>query len=329
MLQAFFSYKFHKIKACPLPTRLWIEPTNLCNLHCKMCLNKNLPSDKRGTMDFELFKKIIDEASDFTHDIYLHHRGESLLHPQIFDMIAYAKKKGLYTRLHTNGTLLNKENSGLLLDSGLDFLSFSFDGYDKKTYESIRIGAQFEKTLTNIIEFLKIKQRRKSRSPFTVLTVIDFSSKKERKLNEEKKRNFLSSFHYLPLNALRIRRPHNWGGELNKDSLNHRTLLGFVPCTFLWYALAVFWDGTVVPCPQDFFGKLAIGNVKENSLVQLWNSEKEVFIRERMTRNSYKVLNPCSECDRLWRKNIMGIPLEEAIPFLKDNLLGYRSFGKF
>jgi len=330
MLRIFFTYRFHKVKVNPLPTRLWIEPTNLCNLHCPMCLNKNLPSNKLGSMEFKLFKKIIDEASGFAHDIYLHHRGESLLHPQIFDMIAYAKQKGLYTRLHTNGTLLNKEKSKLLLDSGLDFLSFSFDGYDKKTYEGIRRGAHFEKTLTNIIEFLKIKQSRKKRLPFTVLTVIDFSSNKERKLNEKKKGKFLSCFDSLPLDALRIRRPHNWGGELNESSVNHRSLLlGFVPCTFLWYALVIFWDGAVVPCPQDFFGKLAIGNIKENSLTQLWNSEKEKFLREKMTRSGYKALSPCNKCDRLWRKNVMGIPLQETIPFLKDNLLGYRSFTKF
>lgn len=331
MLRIFFAYSFRKSKINSLPTRLWIEPTNLCNLHCAMCLNKDLSSNERGNMDFAVFRKIIDEASGFAHDIYLHHRGESLLHPRIFDMVAYAKRKGLYTRLHTNGTLLDKEKSKLLLNSGLDFLSFSFDGYDKETYESIRCGANFEKTLTNIIEFLKIKRRGKNKSPFTVLTVIDFSSKKNKNLSEKRKKQFLRHFNSLPLDALRIRKPHNWGGEFNTDEsqANYRSLFGFVPCTFLWYALVIFWNGTVVPCPQDFFGKLAIGNIKENSLIQLWNSENERFLRDKMTRNSYKILSPCNKCDRLWRKNVMGIPLEEAIPFLKDNFLGYRSFGKF
>jgi len=84
----------------------------------------------------------------------------------------------------------------------------------------------------------------------------------------------------------------------------------------------------VVPCPQDFFGKLGIGNIKENSLIQLWISENERLLRDKMTRNSYKVLSPCNKCDRFWRKNIMRIPLEEVVPFLRDNFLGYRSLAK-
>lgn len=331
MLRIFFAYSLHRSKVNYLPVRLWIEPTNLCNLHCAMCLNKDLPSHERGNMDFALFKKIIDEASGFAYDIYLHHRGESLLHPRIFDMVAYAKQKGLYTRLHTNATLLNREKSKLLLNSGLDFLSFSFDGYDKETYESIRCGANFEKTLANIMEFLKMKRKERNSSPFVALTLIDFSSKENKDLNEKRKRQFLRHFNSLPLDALRIRKPHNWGGDFDtgKVQFNHRRpLLGFVPCTFLWYALAISWNGWVVPCPQDFFAKLAIGNIKDNSLIQLWNSENERLLRDKMTRNSYKVLGSCNKCDRLWRKNIMRIPLEEVVPFLRDNFLGYRSLAK-
>ncbi len=332
MLKIYSAYNRRKVKDNPLPIRLWIELTNVCNLNCVMCLSKSIPKSERGFMDFNLFKKIIDEAAGFVYDAYLHHRGESLLHPDIFKMIKYAKERKISTRLHTNATLLTEEKSYLLLNSGLDFLSFSFDGYDKETYEGIRRGGPFEKTLANIIEFLKMKQDRKKSSPFTVLTVIDFSSKKKKNLNQEKKKKkeFLSHFNSAPLDALRVRRPHNWGGEysVNGGSLNRGLLRGFVPCTFLWYALAIFWDGIVVPCPQDFFGKLALGNVNQNSLVELWNSKKEKFLREKMTRNDYKVLSPCNKCDRLWRKNLMGIPLEEAVPFLKDNLLGYRGFGK-
>ena len=332
MLKIYSAYKGRKIKDNPLPIRLWIELTNVCNLSCVMCLSKRIPKNERGFMNLNLFKKIIDEAANFVCDVYLHHRGESLLHPDIFKMIEYAKERKISTRLHTNATLLNEEKSSLLLNSGLDFLSFSFDGYDKEAYEGIRRGGSFEKTLANIMKFSEMKQNRKSKSPFTVLTVIDFSSKGKKNFNKEKKkkREFLTRFNSAPLDALRIRRSHNWGGEysVNGDSPNGGLLLGFVPCTFLWYALAIFWDGTVVPCPQDFFGKLALGNVSQNSLRELWNSKKEEFLRENMTRNNYKILSPCCECDRLWRKNVLGIPLQEAIPFLKDNLLGYRGFGK-
>ena len=102
-------------------------------------------------MDFDLYKKIIDEAKDFVFDVNLFHRGESLLHPRIYDMIKYANEKGIYTRLFTNATLLDDKNAKSIIDSGLDFISFSFDGYTKEDYEKVRINFDFDKTINNII----------------------------------------------------------------------------------------------------------------------------------------------------------------------------------
>lgn len=299
------------------PSRLWIEPTSHCNLRCAMCLNKNLPRDSLGYMDLELYKKIIDEIRGEVYDIYLHHRGESLLHPELFRMVSYARFRGIYTRLHTNATLLDKEKGAGLLDSGLDFLSFSFDGYDMETYESIRHGARFEKTLDNIINFLKLKKERRSKSPFTAFTIIEFP---ERILPAGVKADFLRQFQSLPLDSIRIRRPHNWAGDYNTGNNRKGLFFGFNPCTFLWYSLSIFWDGTVVPCPQDFYGDLAIGSVKEASLLELWNSNREISLRNMMDRKKCQNLHPCSNCDRIWRRNILGVPLEGLAAFLKDNL---------
>ncbi len=48
-----------------------------------MCPNKDLTKEQKGFMDFDLFKKIVDEAKDFVFDVHLLHRGESLLHPRL------------------------------------------------------------------------------------------------------------------------------------------------------------------------------------------------------------------------------------------------------
>src|SRR3972149_1387897 len=61
----------------------------------------------KGYMEFDLFRKIVDEAKGFVYDVNLHHRGESTIHPRLPDMVRYAKDAGLYTRLHSNGTLLH------------------------------------------------------------------------------------------------------------------------------------------------------------------------------------------------------------------------------
>ncbi|MBN1938929.1 MAG: radical SAM protein, partial [Candidatus Aminicenantes bacterium] len=152
------AYKAKTTRLPYMPIRLWIEPTSVCNLACVMCPNKDLPKEQKGFMDLGLFKKIVDEAKDFVFDVHLLHRGESLIHPEFFEMVRYAHDAGIVTRFHTNGTLLTEDKARKLIASRLDQFAFSFDGFDAETYESIRVNAKFEKTVQNIIRFLEIKQ---------------------------------------------------------------------------------------------------------------------------------------------------------------------------
>ena len=327
MFHSYQNYRSRKSRNIPLPIRLWIEPSSVCNLSCVMCLNKDLAKSEKGFMDFDVFKKIIDEASCFVYDVNLFHRGESLLHPEIFKMIKYAKDKGLSTRLNTNATLLDNERSYQIFESGLDFLSFSFDGYERRVYEKIRKGADFRKTLDNIIRFLSIKKQLHKNFPYTTFTVIKFSDGLLGEVKEDIEKQFIKKFDSLPLNQFVTRAPHNWAGGYNsKNKISDKS---FLPCTFPWYSLTMFWDGRVVPCPQDFFGKLTLGNVKDSSLLDTWNGSKEIFLREKLSRREYEDIVPCSRCDRLWRRKLFGVPMVELGRFLKDNLIGYnRSIRK-
>src|SRR4030067_2738159 len=113
------------------PLRLWVEPTSFCNLKCPMCTSKDIPEEKIGYMDWDLYRKIIDEAKGFVYDINLLLGGESLFHKRLPEMIAYAKANGIRTRLSTNATVLTKEQREEPLDAGLYFIIFSFDGYEE------------------------------------------------------------------------------------------------------------------------------------------------------------------------------------------------------
>ena len=88
-------------------------------------------------MDMDLYRKIVDEAKEFIFDINLNHRGESLLHPEIVEAIKYAKQNKMFTRLHTNASLLTEDLAENIIAAGLDRISFSFDGYTKETYEKM------------------------------------------------------------------------------------------------------------------------------------------------------------------------------------------------
>jgi len=329
LAKAFWSYKRRKSICSYLPLRLWIEPTNICNLRCIMCPNSSDRYIEKGYMDMKLFRKIIDEVSLFTYDVNLSHRGESLLHPELIEMIKYAKLKRLYLRLNTNATLLTEEKSYQLIKSGLDFISFSFDGFDKETYESIRKGAKFDVTVSRIKNFLKIKKELKKSTPYTLLEILAFPEVLEEGENG-KKENFLKRFQSLPLDEIEIKPLHNWAGNL--PSLEEKELIPrgvvYTPCTNIWYALVVLWNGSVSPCSQDWYDEFSLGNVKESRLSKLWNSERIVFFRRKIARGEFQEIKICKECNLLWRKNVGGIPVLNLVPFLSENIIGYGSLRK-
>ncbi len=309
--QVFLSYKRKEVRLSYLPARLWVETTSICNLRCVMCPNKNLRKEEKGFMDFVLFRKIIDEAREFVFDINLIHRGEGLLHPEFPRMAEYAHEAGITTKFHTNATLLDGPRSRALIEAGLDQISFSFDGYDKKTYESIRVNADFEKTIRNIVGFLEIKRELGRKKPQAILELINFPEIYGA-TDSRHKRDFLNRFKGLPLNRIEIKDMHNWAGEIGKGRKKRR----YVPCTFLWQALIIFWDGSVLPCTQDFHGYLAVGNARQESLAKIWNGEKMVRLRTKILEKNIEDLETCSKCDRLWREQVWGIPTEYLWKYL-------------
>ncbi|UCE43032.1 MAG: SPASM domain-containing protein [Candidatus Aminicenantes bacterium] len=298
-----------------LPVRLWVELTSYCNYKCIMCPNKDLRKEDRGFMDFDLYKNIVDESKDFVFEINLAHRGESLMHPQLIEAISYAKKNRIFTRLHTNGSLLSEEVSHKIIRSKLDRLSFSFDGYDRETYEKIRIGGNFDKTLENIVRFLQIKKKTRSKKPITVIEVINFNQKDKQEYLKAKK-SFHDQFKNLPLNNIVFREMHNWAGQIEKE----RQGKNYTVCPFPWNALVIYWDGAVLPCTQDFFGDFVVGNMKDSSLLEIWNGENMRYLRKKLAERSIAELKACSNCDRVWREGIFGVPKEYLWKFITKRM---------
>jgi len=294
------------------PYRLWIEPTNRCNIQCTMCPNKDFKKEELGFMDFDLYKNIIDQSSGWVHDVNLHHRGEPLLHPQLPEMVEYAANKGIKVKLHTNATGLTEKISTRLISSGLRLISFSFDGHTANVYEKIRVGADFEKTLNNIYRFLEIKKKHNKSDLRTVLELIDFD---KNNIDKQARNQFCAGLKQRGLNKLIIKTPHNWAGNVDLNTFEKES---FSACTFPWHALVVLWDGRVGACPHDFFAKIIYGDAGVNTLQEIFNSPVIRSLRAEMLAGSMTaVSSPCRECDSIRRKRVMGIPLA-SIKYLRD-----------
>jgi radical SAM protein with 4Fe4S-binding SPASM domain len=309
------------------PTTLWIEPTNRCNLRCVMCPVSLRTREDSGFMGLDAYQALIDETAPYVTTVNLFLGGESLLHKDLFDMIRYARSRGMTVRLNTNATLLNRRRAEQLLDSGLDHLIFSFDGYNATTYESIRINARFEPTLQNILDFLALKKERRARRPYTMLQTIVV---REGQQTEEEERAFRARFEGLPLDAFILREAHTWRGVFEEtDRFDpHEYGVKYVPCPYLWSTLSVSWDGTVVPCCLDTWADYPLGRVGEQPLLEIWNSEPMRALRRKLLAGQYEDIPLCSGCDMLWADKTVGryphTLLKVALSHPVENLLGYR-----
>lgn len=303
------------------PIRLWVEATNRCNLRCAVCPNATDTTSERGDMAFDLYTRLIEECRGRVHDINLSHRGESLYHPRLAEMVKLAGACGIRTRLHTNATMLDDDTATALIDAGLDLISFSFDGFDKENYEAIRCGAIYESTLANIFGFLKQRKERDSQTPYTILQVI---ASPNRSVGDREA--FLAQFRDLPLDKLYVKEPHNWAGNVGEKAVETGSPPGPVrsSCTFNYYSLTVLWDGRVVPCPQDWYAECVLGDLNRSSLEAIWNGKEMRGIRTRMQSLNVSGLEPCDRCDRIRRRTLLGVPVENLKAFLGETLGGYR-----
>lgn len=128
------------------PTMIDIEPTQRCNYKCVMCVPFK---EKRKDMTFDEFKKILDEQYGLM-EVKVQGVGEPLLNRDFFRMVDYAKKKWLWVRTTTNGSLLHKnDNYKKLVDSRVHDVNISIDGCTKDVYEAIRVGGIFEQMMQN------------------------------------------------------------------------------------------------------------------------------------------------------------------------------------
>jgi MoaA/NifB/PqqE/SkfB family radical SAM enzyme len=142
------------------PTRLaklYIEPTNECNLTCRTCV-RNVWQEPMGKMSDITFDRVIEGLRDFLPPptVFFGGLGEPLHHPQIVEMVASAKQLGTHVELITNGTQLSPDLSRKLLEAGIDVLWVSIDGATPESYADIRLGAELPRVIENVTEFYRI-----------------------------------------------------------------------------------------------------------------------------------------------------------------------------
>ena len=151
----------------------WIEVSAVCNLDCITCpRQEEVTPEKLELMPIETYYKIADAVFPYIRDVNLIGLGESLMHPQIDRIIAYAKSRWVGVNMTSNGTIMTPRTVDRLIDSGLDSIAFSIDGGTKETFEQIRVNARFEKVKRNIKRLIDTKEERGVERPWIAMGLV-------------------------------------------------------------------------------------------------------------------------------------------------------------
>jgi radical SAM protein with 4Fe4S-binding SPASM domain len=286
----------------PQPCFLSFEPTNYCNLKCPACPSgSGKLTREKGFADFDLFRKLIDENKKYLINLILHFQGEPLLHKQLGEMIRYARKSRIHTELSTNANLLPSLFESLK-NSMPDKIIISLDGLTQETYNKYRINGD----INQVFEALKLlSQMSKKKRPFVEVQFLVFSHN-EVEIPKLKKIKLQYKINKISLKTAQIYEssqismlPKNEMYSRYKIDGNTFRLKSALPnyCHRIIFGSVITWDGMLVPCCFDKDADFVMGDIKEQNINQIRNSESYIkFIKSVFSqRDKIEMCRNCPE----------------------------------
>lgn len=290
------------------PFVLLVDPSSACNIQCRFCpcgtAHSDLWSDEKkksiGTMDFELFKKIIDDCNGFKDKIKtlrMYKEGEPLFNPHFAEMVAYAKASGKFLSIDTttNGTLLNPKLNREIVEAGLSRINISVIGLDSQEYEDI-CGKKidFDKFRANIKDLYD----HRGKCHIYIKTVLERDDAESEKRKEKFYELFGDICDEIGVEYIVPCWPGFDSGEkeVGEMGIYGNRVEDFTVCPRLFYLMVINSDGAVALCHVDWSRKTVMGNVHNNTVPQLWKMLDPYRI-EHLKGNRYKmpVCDVCNE----------------------------------
>lgn len=276
------------------PLNLDLELSTVCNLKCPMCytildeFKENVPVK---FMDFDLFKKIIDEIGGKVPAIRLSFRGESTLHPNFVEAIQYAKSKGIKeVSTLTNGSTLTEEYFTKMMKAGIDWITVSVDGMGE-TYEKIRKPIKFDDIYSKIKMTKEIKKKHGYNRPVIKIQPI-WSAIKD---NVEEYYNL-----FAPISDLIMFNPDVDFEEVNRCIAGDYGDIEFVEeftCPSIYQRLFVCSDGRCIVCCFDMNGNNIVGDANTTSVYDIWHGQKLEQVRKILDKkDGFKEIPICRGC---------------------------------
>jgi MoaA/NifB/PqqE/SkfB family radical SAM enzyme len=255
-------------------SRVYVEITNICNMHCSFCHGHSRPSRQMTEAEY---RHVLQQLAGKTQYIYHHLMGEPLVHPLLPQFIQMARQAGFRPMITTNGTLLDRF-SDALLTPGLHKVNISlhsFEGDQQQAHEDyIQKVANFADKANQIGILISLRLWNKHCDEGRNDTALDYLKA------------------YLPgpwtenTRGYRIRDGLflEWGDRFAWPDQNAPDNGQQVFCYGLRDHFGILCDGTVVPCCLDSDGVIALGNIFREELTDILESPRATAIVEGFSR---------------------------------------------
>lgn len=265
--------------------KIYIEITNCCNLSCSFCSKTSKP---KRTMTIEEFKNIISKIKSHTDYIYLHVKGEPLLHKDLKEFLKIAEENDLKVNLTTNGTLFSQRVDDLKNSKALKKVNFSlhsennYPNYFENIFQSVD---KLPKDITVIYRLWTLSNSALDKKSTEIVEKLkdyyNLSPQIVDKLYKEQNVKISSNIYVDKDNEF------IWPTVTEEKSNGY--------CHALKTHLGILVDGTVVPCCLDASGIINLGNIYTDTLENIMTTE-----RYRKLKKSFQDHKPsealCASC---------------------------------
>jgi MoaA/NifB/PqqE/SkfB family radical SAM enzyme len=275
------------------PEVVLIDNTSACNLRCSMCDHVNIRKHRKiEKMPWDLYTRIIDEiaAERPTARIWQIFYGDPFLLLDMPQRIRYSKEKGCTdVVLNTNGVLMSPEKALPLIQAGLDAMYVGVDAANAETYDKIRVGGDFQRTVNNVLAYRDLlRELGHPRQQLYVQFVVS-------DLNEHETDQFRDFWTDNGVNV-KIRPRVSWAGLIDAPNLLPNDQITRKPCYWLMRTINICTDGRVAFCSADPHCRVPCGNVREHSIRTLWNTQLKTYRDMHTSGRWHELPTMCAEC---------------------------------
>lgn len=263
------STELEGLKRPNYPKQIILDIHSYCNAGCVICpyrfLKDKLPM---GTMETGLFRKIIDDFADtsrennFRGKVLFCNMGELFIQKTTIERMQYVIDRGLEFNIQTNGSLLSPQLTDQLIANGFEGnICISIHGISPHVYKRI-MGLDIQRTLENVNYLIDRFPREK-----ILIQAIPYEWPRgeARKVRSYWKERGIR--YRMPL-------PNNRAGLLPDIKNEHKASLYGCNANRPLGEMVICFNGDVILCCNDMSQQEVVGNLKENTISEVWNGEK-------------------------------------------------------